>query len=92
MSYSSSADMARSQGLVARVTAAAGEQGAQYPQQWAMEHIWTITTHSDWVSAWEYAKATETINQNPDTGARNDVITDGMILAAVQAQIAVTPQ
>ena len=39
----------------------------------------------DWVEAFAYGRTPRPQNHNPDSGARNDVINDGMILAAVQA-------
>jgi hypothetical protein len=83
--------MGQSQGLLRRIAGAAAEQGAENPFMWANNYIWKLASHSDWVSAWDYAEASKTVNQNPDTGARDDVITDGMLLSAVQALVATNP-
>lgn len=85
MSYQAVVEMAGSNSLLNRIAACAASEGQTEPTSWAQANIWTICSAPDWDDAWAYAKDTETVNMNPDTGARNDVINDGMILSAVQA-------
>lgn len=85
MSYTDIAIMATSPSLIGRATAAAAEQGITEPGNWVARNIWRIVAQPGWDEAWNYAEGTKTINVNQDTGARDDVINDGMILAAVQA-------
>ncbi len=84
MSYQSQVQMASSQSLIARIGACAASEGEDVPMQWAQQNVWSLVVQEGWDEAWAYAEATRTVNQNPDTGARDDVINDGMILAAVQ--------
>lgn len=85
MVYSAIVDMANSASLRSRVAAAAAAEGASDPEQWARANIWRIAASPDWATDWAYAVDTATVNVNPDTGARIDVISDADILAAVQA-------
>lgn len=88
MAYSSIVEMAGSVALRHRVAAAAADEGlAGDPVAWAMTNIWQIVAAGDWVAAWDSAQASASNNFNPDTGARDDVITDGMILAVVQPMV-----
>ena len=80
--------MAGSGSLMQRIAACAAGQGIEPPYGWASDHIWGIVSSSEWEAAWAYAEDAKTVNVNPDTGARIDVINDGMILSAVQAAIA----
>lgn len=85
MSYLSIRDMALSPSLKNRCAACAAQEG--YPgnaQVWIEQVMWTIAAAPGWGESWDSAQAAETINQNPDMGARGDVITDPMILAVVQ--------
>jgi len=88
MSYQSVVEMAGNQSLNARVVAAAAGEGRVDPLQWVQGRIWQIVSEPGWDDAWDYAKGTTSVNVNPDMGARDDVVTDGMILAAVQALMA----
>jgi hypothetical protein len=85
VSYQSIVDMAQSESLLNRIAAAAAQEGWQGdPRQFAMNRRWEFAKDSGWVAAWDYACGEYNVNQNPDTGARTDVISDAMILAAVQ--------
>ena len=88
MSYSSIVQMGQSQSLMARVAACAAEQGNQTPQQWAADNLLSIAADAShgFSDAWTYARGVMTVNNNPDIGARDDVINDNMILSAVQAR------
>lgn len=85
MSYLSVVEMAGSQSLLSRISACAASEGQDEPLAWAQANIWKLCATPDWDDAWAYAKDTQTVNQNPDTGMRDDVINDNMILSAVQA-------
>ena len=89
MSYASIVDMSQSAALRARVAACAADEGLQGdPTVWAASHIWEIVaSDAGWVQAWDSAVASSSVNYNPDTGARDDVITDAMILSVVQPLI-----
>lgn len=86
MSYLSVVEMAGSQSLLTRITAAAAGEGIPEPLSWAQRNIWEIVSAPDWDEAWDYANATRTADNNPDTGARPGVVNDQMILSAVQAR------
>lgn len=83
--YNAIASMAGNMALRDRIAACAAEEGKPDPVVWAQEHMWAIVASPGWADAWKYARDTYNVNQNPNTGARTDVIDDAMILAAVQA-------
>lgn len=88
MSYLSDVEMTGSESLLSRVAASAAQEGfADDPMSFARNNIWQIVAAGDWADAWESARAGGSPNVNPDTGARDDVITDGMILAVVQPML-----
>lgn len=90
MSYQSIMQMASNQSLISRIAACAAEQGVKdHPIQWAQQNAWSVCSTAGWASAWDSAEASYSPNVNPDTGLRNDVITDQMILSAVQPMVAV---
>jgi hypothetical protein len=89
MTYNSIREMATSPSLLARIAASAAQQGIDNPVVWANDNMWKLAASPAWDDKWDYAKATQTPNVNPDTGARNDVISDGDILSAVQAAMPV---
>jgi hypothetical protein len=80
-------EMRNSESLLARVTAAASKAGVLTADQWSSDQMLTIVSAPGWDTAWAYAVDTYNVNLNPDTGARDDVINDGMITAEVQARI-----
>lgn len=88
MSYQSTVEMAGSPSLASRITAAAAGEGLLDPLSWTQSHIWHVVSAPGWAPAWDSAKQSQTDDDNPDTGMRPGVITDGMILSAVQAVIA----
>lgn len=85
MSYASIVEMANSGSLRSRVTACVAQEGIDNPEQWTASNIWKIVSQPGWADDWDYTKGTYNVNNNPDTGARSDVIDDAQILAAVQA-------
>lgn len=88
MSYSGIVAMAGSVSLRDRIVAAAAEQGVENPQAWTGANLWAVVNAPGWDDDWQFAVDNATVNVNPDTGARDDVINDAKILAAVQARIA----
>lgn len=87
MNYNAIADMSQSNSLRSRVTACAAESGKPDPSTWSGSRMWQISASPGWNEAWANAVDNLNVNQNPDIGARTDVITDAMILAAVQAAV-----
>jgi hypothetical protein len=83
MTYEIHADIAESGRIRRRVVAAAAQEGKTSPAVWAANHIWALVK-TDWISAVRYARDT---GFEGDPLAESAVITDGMILSAVQLQI-----
>jgi len=83
MSYNTVVAMANSQSLQARVAACAAELGNTMPQSWAANNmlILVATAGSTLQTTWDSASTDP--NANPDTGKRDDVVTDAMINSAV---------
>lgn len=81
MSYKDIAAMTVSTSLQARLTAAAAEEHKPRPYDgWVGQFIWDLAATPGWAPAWASAVA----GGNPDPGNDEGVITDGMILSAVQ--------
>lgn len=78
-------DIASNNSIIYRVAAQAALEGEQQPVAWATTNIWKVASQPGWADDWQYAVDNANPNVNPDTGARDDVISDGKILAAVQA-------
>lgn len=88
MSYQSIVEMAGSPSLQGRIAAAVADEGMSDPVGWTQRNIWAVVAaDSGWAEAWDYARDTATLDNNPDTGARPGVINDAMILAVVQPMI-----
>lgn len=94
MSYLSVMDTANSFTLQQRVQACAAQEAAAADvvlpggvAAWVLSNMLALVASSGWADKWQYAKDTESVNNNPDTGARNDVISDADILAAVQPRV-----
>lgn len=51
------------------------------PEDWVAEHAWQLAKQDGWGAAWEAAR----LASKDGIGADETVITDAMILAAVQA-------
>lgn len=83
MSYNSIAEVAHSYSLRERIAACAAVEGVTnpHPTEWADQHLWWLAASPGWGDAWAYALASGIT----DPGADEAVITDGMILSAVQA-------
>jgi hypothetical protein len=87
MSYSTVFQCADDQALLDRVTACAAQEGAFDPMLAATSLRWPLSSASDVEAAYASALAAG----NPDPGGDPAVITDGMILANVQANWEGTP-
>jgi hypothetical protein len=81
MSYATIARSANDPALQARITAAAAQEGATNPDMAAVALRWPVCSASDIEAAYASAVA----GGNPNPGGDEAVITDGMILSAVQA-------
>lgn len=81
MTYATIATIAYDQSLYRRLVASAAEEQKMPPfEQWVVNYRWELAATPGWAAAWESAVAAG----NPDPGADETVITDGMILSAVQ--------
>ena len=81
MSYAGIHAMQANPSLRARITACAVQEGKTWAQISAPEFFYKLAASPGWAAAWASAEA----GSVPDPGADPGVITDGMILAAVQA-------
>jgi hypothetical protein len=81
MSYATINRCANDPAFQGRITAAAAAEGAAAPSITAGSLIWPVAAASDIEAAYASALAAD----NPDPGGDEAVITDQMILSAVQA-------
>jgi hypothetical protein len=65
-----------------RLTAALGSEGNPTPQAALYDYIWFVASRSDIEAAYASALAAD----NPDPGGDESVVTDQMILSAVQSK------
>ena len=84
MSYLTQSAIAGNGTMVSRVAQAAAEQHISSPDAWAQENRRTWAAAPGWDDAWESAKVSHP-EPEYDPGADESVITDGQILAQVQA-------
>ena len=84
MSYQSISQMKNDPQLRERITACCAQEGEADPDRAANEIMWECVSHSDWADAYEQA----VLNFNRVPGGDGRVITDGMILSAVQTALA----
>lgn len=83
MSYAIIAAIAESPSLFRRVQACAAVEKKPTPYQtWVWTHLWDIAASPGWAAKWASALANPAIE---DPGSDEGVITDGDILATVQA-------
>lgn len=81
MTYATIAAIAGDFTLAARMTAAAAQEHKSRPyEDWVNDYRWDLAATPGWAAAWESAVAAGIVNPGGDEG----VITDAMILAAVQ--------
>jgi hypothetical protein len=83
LSYSTINQCANDSALYGRVSAAVAQEGVTPPMKIAGDMMWAVAAKSDIEAA--YASALAAGNPNP--GGDESVITDGMILSAVQASM-----
>jgi hypothetical protein len=88
MTYLDQNEIASSQTMFNRVAQCAAEQGEATPDVWTNEHRRQWAATPGWADAWASAQASHPNQSGYDPGADDAVITDGMILAQVQAMIA----
>lgn len=81
MSYSTINQCAHDEALRGRVYAAAAAEGALNPESTGARLVWPVAAAADVEAAYASALAAD----NPDPGDDPAVITDQMILSAVQA-------
>jgi hypothetical protein len=81
MTYKTTADISDDGRIARRVTAAAATEGIENPDYWTHNHRWGYAAQPGWAAAWDSAVAAGSETPGDDPA----VITDGMILAAVQA-------
>lgn len=83
MSYNTIAIMAKDEYLKARITACAAEQDVPNVEWWVDQNIWYVVASPGWAASYESALAA----LRPIPGYDPAVITDGAILATVQATL-----
>ena len=81
MSYISQASLVDDVQLRRRVVACASISGVDNANSWAHQNRWRFATQPGWESAYETAVR----DNKPKPGEDQTVISDAMILAAVQA-------
>jgi hypothetical protein len=98
MTYKAVADIVESPSLLRREHAALAKEGIDPPEQWQYVHRWELASSPGWDAAWDSALAAHPDDPDYDPGDDPGVITDGMILSAIQGiiqaekpRISVTP-
>jgi hypothetical protein len=87
MSYSTINTCANDLSFQGRVTAACAAEGRSDAGSAMYQVIWPVASASDVEAAYASALAAD----NPDPGGDDSVVTDGMILSAVQANLPAPP-
>lgn len=94
MAFHTTYKMLQSEGLKQRMIAAAAAAGEANPVMWVDQQKWGMVplmitppdnqgAYQYWWQVWEYAEANATENNNPDIGARTDVILDAWINSVI---------
>lgn len=83
MSYLTQSKIAADSSILLRLTACAAIEGVEHPSEWVNTRVWQVATQPGWHEAYGDALAAG----GTDPGADEAVITDGMILSAVQSLI-----
>lgn len=86
MSYLTVSEIRQDPIIRDRVSACIAVEGinSNRPEDWATEHAWQLAAQPGWSAAWESAQASHT-EEGYEPGKDPSVITDAMILSAVQA-------
>lgn len=93
MTYKTVAVINRDTDLLSRVTACvATENLSDFPEQWVSDRVWDLATQPGWAEAWESSLAAHPDDPDYRPGDDEVVITDGMILSAVQSIVATEAQ
>lgn len=87
MAYSDIALLSSDNDFILRTTACATTEGEADPKQWAMDHQWQMAATPGFGEAYASAIVSGIVRPGNDPA----VITDGMILSAVQALQAAAP-
>lgn len=90
MSYLTVTRMVASGVLTQRCVACAAQElpVGEDPVSWVGMHTWVICAQPGWAQAWESADAAAGVWQ--DHGANEGVITDGMVLSAIQTLLGIS--
>lgn len=83
MSYRTQALLATDDHLLDRIAACASTQNVNSPRRWAGDRHWEFSAEPGWDASYSYAITAGVPNPGNDEGC----ITDGMILASVQAML-----
>ena len=85
MSYADQAQLSNDSDFIARIASCAAVEvpKTHQPLQWSHDHIWWMAASPGFADAYEYALNTDVESPGNDPA----VITDGQILAAVQALV-----
>jgi hypothetical protein len=81
VSYTNISKIASDPDLRTRIATCAAMEQIKHPWGWLDEHIWEFIGQPAWGSQYDYAVETNV----PTPGLDQGVISDGMILSAVQA-------
>lgn len=88
MSYATIATIYRDSNINSRITACVASEGiSKTPEQWVAERNWALAAQPGWAEAWESSLAAHPETPDYLPGADAAVITDAMILSAVQALV-----
>jgi hypothetical protein len=90
MSYNAIAAAAQDPNLRERIAACLAQEtdGVEQPTALADLYMWRLAASPGWGEAYDYARDTRLLSNPVPVGADPAVITDAMILAAVQAVLA----
>lgn len=88
MSFLAQSKLVEDPNLIARVAACVSTFGEVEARLWAARHMWVLSASPGWAVAYEEATINDVVADPagfvPHAGADPDVITDTMILTAVQ--------
>lgn len=87
--YRAITEMTVSPSLTDRIAACLATLSTPNPRAVAVDKAYAFASSEGWAAAWQSAVDSYNVNQNPDTGARTDVISDEMISSACEAVMGV---